>query len=138
VSMRDRWRNQESDDNYRALTWQSLLLMGLNSSEVRGAIIVSWRITNAVALLWVTGWLGTFGYPGPARAIEMNIIKEEARSTRLEGLEARMFDLRVKQCEALKAGESQRAFTVQLQQLQEKYASLTMRRLDLPTCQELS
>lgn len=98
---------------------------------------MSWRITNAVMILWVTGWLGTFGYPGPARATEMTAVKEEARVARIEGLEARMFDLRVKQCEALKANESPRVFTIQLQQLMERYWSLTQRQPQLPSCEEL-
>lgn len=122
---------------YRSLSWQALLLMGLNNSEVKGAIIVSWRITNAVMILWVTGWLSSFGYPGPARATEMTSVKDEARVTRIEGLEARMFDLRVKQCEALKANESPRVFTVQLQNLLDRYWALTQRAPSLPTCEEL-
>lgn len=133
--MRER-RDPETGE-YRSLSWQSLLLMGLNNSEVRGAIIVSWRITQAVMILWVTGWLSTFGYPGPARATEMTAVKEEARLARIEGLEQRMFDLRVKQCEALKANESPRVFTIQLQQLMDRYWALTLRQPALPTCEEL-
>jgi hypothetical protein len=135
MGMKDR-RDPETGE-YRSLSWQSLLLMGLSNSEVRGAIIVSWRIIQAVMILWVTGWLTTFGYPGPARATEMASVKDEARITRVEGLEARMFDLRVKQCEALKAGESPRVFTIQLQQLLDRYWALTLRQPSLPSCEEL-
>jgi len=135
MGMRDR-RDVETGE-YRSLSWQSLLLMGLNNAEVKGAIIVSWRITNAIMILWMTGWLSTFGYPGPARATEISTVKEEARQTRLEGLESRMFDLRVKQCEALKASESPRVFTIQLQQLMDRYFQLTQRQPNLPTCEEL-
>lgn len=133
-----RGRREDPDSGeYRQLSWQSLLLMGLSNSEVKGAIIVSWRITNAVMLLWITGWLGTFGYPGPARATEIAVVKEEARLGRIEGLESRMFDLRVKQCEALKANQSPRVFTVQLQQLIDRYYALTQRSPTLPSCEEL-
>lgn len=130
-------RRDPDTGEYRQLTWQSLLLMGLTNAEVRGAIIVSWRIINAVALLWLAGWLSSVGFPGPVRAAEMESVKNETRDTRIEGLEARMFDLQVKKCEALKANQSQRAYTIQLQGLADKYRMLTNREPLLPTCQEL-
>jgi hypothetical protein len=135
MGMRD--RRDPNTGEYRSLSWQSLLLMGLSNSEVKGAIIVSWRITNAVMILWVTGWLSAFGFPGPARAAEVAAAREEARLARIEGLEARMFDLRVKQCEAIKAGESARIYTIQLQQLMDRYFGLTQRQPSLPICEEL-
>lgn len=132
-------RNQKDPETgeYRTLSWQAILLMGLNNDQVKGAIIVSWRITNAVALLWITGWLGTFGFPGPARALEVLAIKDEARLARIEVIEQRMFDLRVKQCEAIKASESPRVYTIQLQQLIDRYWQLTQRQPVLPICEEL-
>jgi hypothetical protein len=131
-------RNRDPETGeYRSLSWQALLLMGLNNDQVKGAIIVSWRVTNAVCLLWITGLLGVFGYPGPARAIEMMTIKDEARLARVEVIEQRMFDLRVKQCEAIKANESPRVYTIQLQQLIDRYWQLTQRQPVLPLCEEL-
>lgn len=131
-------RRDPDSGEYRHLSWQSLIVMGLTNDQVKGAIIVSWRITNLIALLWITGMLSSAGYPGPVRASEVESMKNEARDTRLEVIEARLFDLRIEQCRAIKAGESPRVYTVQIQEQWSKYLLLTKgREPRLPSCTEL-
>jgi hypothetical protein len=76
-------------------------------------------------------------YPGFASASDMTAAKVEARSGRLEQLMWTMFELRTRQCDAIDKGISPRGFTIQLEQQQKIYYSLTNEFHQLPTCQEL-
>jgi hypothetical protein len=76
-------------------------------------------------------------WPGFAKADETTKIKEEVQVTRVENLEARIFDLRVSQCAAIREGKSAQVFTIQLQTLLQKYAQLTRTTPNLPICEEL-
>lgn len=76
-------------------------------------------------------------FSGFAYASEQAESQRQVLATRLEQLEWRMFDLRVKQCEAIKRGESPRAFTIQLEQQMHTYRELKRADPRLPTCSEI-
>lgn len=74
---------------------------------------------------------------GFAYASEQKEAEHQVLATRLEQLEWRMFDLRVKQCEAIKKSESPQAFTVQLVQQLATYRKISNKEPKLPQCDEL-
>jgi hypothetical protein len=76
-------------------------------------------------------------YPGFAYAADVKDARLEARSGRLEQLQWTMFELRTRQCEAIDKGASPRGFTIQLEQQQKTYYSITNEYHELPSCQEL-
>lgn len=77
-------------------------------------------------------------FAGFADASDIEIIRMQNKTSRLEQLQWRMFELRVKQCEAIVKGESSRAFTVQLEESQRTYLTLTNgMTYTLPMCEEL-
>lgn len=77
-------------------------------------------------------------FSGFAYASDQENSKGQIVATRLEQLEWRMFDLRVKQCEAIKRGESPRAFTIQLSQQMSTYRELKRELPRLPNCNEIN
>lgn len=76
-------------------------------------------------------------FSGFAYASDQEESQKQVMATRLEQLEWRMFDLRVKQCEAIKRGESPRAFTIQLEQQLHTYRELKRAEPRLPSCSEI-
>lgn len=90
----------------------------------------------AIHIALACGFLGGV-WPGFARADDTNKIKDEVQVARVENLEARIFDLRVAQCAAIREGKSAQAFTIQLQSLLQKYVNITQRSPNLPICEEL-
>jgi hypothetical protein len=76
-------------------------------------------------------------YPGFAYASDVQEAKSESRANRIESLQWRMFELRVKQCVAIDKGDSPRAFTIQMEVQQEKFHALTNSYHPLPDCLSL-
>jgi hypothetical protein len=76
-------------------------------------------------------------FPGFASAGDMEAVYIQNKAARLEQLQWRMFELRVKQCEAIDKGESPRVFTVQLEEQQRTYRALTNGTYSLPDCREI-
>lgn len=74
---------------------------------------------------------------GYALASDQNTVRQQVVATRLEQLEWRMFDLRVKQCEAIKRGESPQIFTIQLEQQMKVYREISGKEPQLPGCNQL-
>ncbi len=73
-----------------------------------------------------------FAYASDVKTTQVNLA-----DVRVEQLEWRAFDLRVKQCEAIKKHENPQPFTIQLSDIIKRYQSLTSRRLQIPQCNEL-
>jgi hypothetical protein len=80
--------------------------------------------------LLVTMGAGFYGITTFARESEVSQI-------RVELLQQRLLDLRIRQCGAIKAGESAAFFAGQIQQQSGKYRELTKSPPDLPACSEL-
>jgi hypothetical protein len=77
-------------------------------------------------------------FAGFAHASDQKADQRVNLVSRLEQLDWRMFDLRVKQCEAIKKQESPRVFTWQLDQLVKVYYDLTTRYPQLPSCEQIN
>lgn len=86
--------------------------------------------------LSASGMLSIMG-SGYALASDQTATKQQIVATRLEQIEWRMFDLRVKQCEAIKRGESAQVFTIQLEQQIKTYREISGKEPSLPGCNQL-
>jgi len=109
---------------------ETFITAGMTKAQINGAIIMSWRLILVVHVLWAWGLLGFI--PGAGSGFAM-----ASDSTRLEFLEGRLFDLKVKQCEAIDQGKSVQVYTIQIQEYSKKYRELTGRSPELPSCAEL-
>ena len=76
------------------------------------------------------------GFPGLARADELRQLSDEIRLSRIETLEPRLFDLRVKQCLADSPGTRQ-AYAGQLAKSMRAFYELTGTRYELLDCAEI-
>ena len=76
-------------------------------------------------------------FSGFAYASDVKSTQVQLADVRVEQLEWRAFDLRVKQCEAIKKHENPQPFTIQLSDIIKRYQGLTSRRLQIPQCNEL-
>lgn len=72
-----------------------------------------------------------------ALASEQQAAAKQVIATRIEQLEWRIFDLTVKQCDAIKKGESARIYTLELIALIKTYTDLVGKQPDLPSCTQL-
>lgn len=82
------------------------------------------------------GWLPLLG-SGFALASDQKAVAAQSLAGRLEQIEWRVFDLRVKQCNAMKEGSSPIAYTLQLNQQIKTYRELTGKNPDLPRCDQI-
>lgn len=103
-----------------------------------------WRVTvgGTVALLcvfalWSLGLFGGLGFPGMARAADVQQVAGDVKEIRVSQLSASIFGMRRDQCAAIKDGRAATAYTQQLHDLLDKYFYLQGRPFDLPGCNEL-
>lgn len=78
-----------------------------------------------------------WAFPGFASAQDQHHAQTQIIETRVEQLEWRMFELRIKQCEAISRDENPRIYTIQLEQLFRTYRTLNREPPALPACREL-
>lgn len=76
-------------------------------------------------------------FSGFAYASDQKSLVQEQKTARVEFIEARIFDLRVRQCEAINKGDNPQPYTIQLQQVWAKYRDVTGREPQVPSCREL-
>lgn len=96
-----------------------------------------WRLMVTFHMAYAWGYLAWLGIHGFASAEEQKATQAQVAAIRIEQLEARMFDLRIKQCDAIRRGESPRVYTVELQGKIITYRELTGNNPQLPACNEL-
>src|SRR3989304_9621106 len=96
---------------------------------VANSIVLAGHVALACGL---TPWFAGFAYASDQKTAESQISE-----TRAEQLEWRMFELRIKQCDAIKKGESPQVYTIQLDELYRKYRVLKDETPSLPQCREL-
>lgn len=116
--------NDAPAKDHRRWRFWVMMILGVNSAA----------LTIHIAL--ACGLLPMF--PGFANAGEMQAVHLQSKLARLEQLQWRMFELRVKQCEAIAKGESPRVYTVQLEEQQRTYLALTNGTYSLPLCNEMN
>lgn len=123
------------------------LLRGMKPPSSEDPSVMAWRyfvvtvtLANSVALAGhiaiacgLTPWFGGFAYAADQKSAQAQIME-----TRAEQLEWRMFELRIKQCDALKKGENPQVYTIQLDELFKKYRVLKNEIPSLPQCRELT
>lgn len=101
--------------------------------------IVAITVTNSLSIAGhialACGLTPFFG--GFAIAADTRVAAAEVKQARVEFIEARLFDLRVAQCQAIKRGDNPQAFTIQLQQQWQRFREVTGRDPQIPTCAEL-
>lgn len=122
------------------------VLKGLKPPPSEDRQVMAWRyfvvtvtVANTITLAGhivlacgLTPWFAGFAYASDQKTAQIQIAE-----LRVESLEERMFDLRVKQCEAIDKGESPRQYTIRLEDLLRKYWDLKKERPPLPVCAEL-
>jgi hypothetical protein len=97
-----------------------------------------WEVFVSITSMGLVGVaVLTFIGNGFALAKDQRSTEKQVIATRLEQLEWRMFDLRVKQCEAIKRGESPQVYTVQLAEQMKTYRAIAGRDPDLPRCEQV-
>lgn len=113
-----------------------LLMVGLTDEQAKGAVVVGWRMLLVVHILFACGWLAWAGLPGFAYAADVTSVRNDVSSIKVELLESRIFDTRVRQCESTTA-EPRTFYREKLQELLRKYRELTAADYRLPSCGEL-
>lgn len=84
----------------------------------------------------VCGYLPMF-FPGFALASDQRATQSQVTAIRIEQLEARLFNLRKGQCDAIREGKSGLAYGQQIQPLARLYRELTGDTYRLAECSEL-
>jgi hypothetical protein len=114
----------------REISWWGVATLGLSNEQVKGAIIVTYRVVSTAALLGAYGLLGPVGYGGFASA-------SDAKEVRIDALDSEIFEIRVKQCEALDQGKSALVYTIRFNEKWRVYVNLTGHEPKVPECREL-
>lgn len=86
-------------------------------------------------VIWACGGFERLGLGGFAYAGDVDKLRGEVMSIKVELVEQRIFESRVRQCES-DSGAS-RFYRGQLQELMRKYRELTGSDYELPACDEL-
>jgi hypothetical protein len=127
------------------IDFKSFITRGLDSGQILGGLTMIWRLGIVIHVLWVCGFLVSFGLPAPFAKAErvdailaaQELITLDTKSLRVEALEARMFLLRVDQCKAIANNQSARPFTIELALNVKRYIELAKTTPSLPSCAEL-
>lgn len=113
-----------------------LLMAGLTDEQAKGAVVVGWRALLVLHIAVACGWMAWAGMPGFAYASDVTSVRNDVSSIKVELLEQRIFDTRLRQCESTSA-EPRTFYREKLQELMRKYRELTAADYRLPGCEEL-
>lgn len=83
------------------------------------------------------GVMGTYGLNTFAKTGMVQHLSDEVKGVRVELLQQRLLDLRIRQCESIRAQQSAQFFARQITEQSGKYRELVHAPPDLPTCTEL-
>lgn len=116
--------------------------------------VVKWRFAHFIAaivflvfMLWALGAFLIFGFPGFARASDLEekvetvstqiaSVNQEIKALKTDQLEQRIYDTERLRCSAT-TSESRRFYQGQVNKMMREYFNLTGIALDLPICAEL-
>jgi hypothetical protein len=124
-------RHDPDTGEFKEVSFTGALLLGLTNEQVKGAIIVGWRVTTALGLL------GAYGLLGPIPGLSGFAYADETKATRIDALDSELFELRIKQCQALDQGVSALVYTVRLNEKWRTYVQLVGHEPKVPDCKEL-
>lgn len=74
------------------------LFVDLTDEQIKGVVTMAWRGLLIIHIAWACGWFSYIGIPGFATASETQDMKTQIASLRVEALEGKLFDTRLKQC----------------------------------------
>lgn len=106
-------------------------------------VLVEWLLQSLSVrqLCWVcviiTMGALSYGVRTYASNSAVTALSGEIQEIRIQLLEERAFDLRVKQCKALEANQPAGVYRERLQELLRQYFARTGAKYDLPECREL-
>jgi hypothetical protein len=129
------------------MDWWQVLTQGMSREQVKGAIMMSWRLIILSQALWIWGFLEPIGLPQPfarvgtvvALQTDVKSIVDGLQADRIDRLEADIFSARRQQCEAIKIGteEQKRQYGDRLNELINKYRRITQTYPRVPGCDEV-
>jgi hypothetical protein len=114
-----------------------LITEGLTPNQRRIVLNTLWRIMVSAHIALACGWLSVTGFPGFARATDVESLKQGQVTAAAEVVAQNIFDTRVRQCQAT-TQEARQFYAGRLQSLLTRYVDLTQRVYPaLPACGEL-
>jgi hypothetical protein len=129
------------------MDWLQVITQGMSKEQIKGALMMSWRITLLGQALWLWGFLDPVGLPQPFAKVsvvaglqsDVKSIVEGLQIDRIDRLEADIFIARRQQCEAIKLGteEQKRQYGDRLNDLINKYKRITQMYPRVPGCDEV-
>lgn len=129
------------------MDWWAVITQGMSKDQVKGAVVMSWRIVVLGQALWLWGFLSPVGLPQPfAKITTVSALQTDVKSIvdglnadRIDRLEADIFVARRQQCEAQLRGteEQKRQYGDRLNDLINKYRRLTQAYPRVPGCDEV-
>jgi hypothetical protein len=112
------------------------LTVGLTEEQVKGVIVVGWRALLVVHIAFACGWLAWTGISGFAYASDVQNVSDDVSAIKVELLEQRIFETRLRQCQS-ESAEPRTFYREKLQELLRKYRELMAADYALPGCREL-
>jgi hypothetical protein len=129
--------NEPSSDKRPKFSWESVVTAGMSDSQVRGFIVMSWRVLVLIHIAWVCGLLGSIGLSAPfAKAQTAVEIQKEIREDRLERIEVAIYESQLAYCSATDQFVK-RYYSDRRLRLMARYRQITGQNYPLPTCQEI-
>ncbi len=113
-----------------------MLTDGIKKEHTPSIAAFFWRIVLIVFVSWSLGSFGGMGFDGFARAGEVRQVTADLRNIRIEQIEARLFETRIKQCAAT-TDDARQFYREKIQGLLKLYADLTGHLYEIPKCDEL-
>lgn len=114
-----------------------LMTLGLTPHQRRLVLNSLWRIVVSIHIALACGWLSVTGFPGFAKATDVETLKKGQIDAASEVVAQNIFDTRVRQCQAT-SPESRQFYASRLQFLLKRYVDLTQREYSrIPDCGEL-
>lgn len=117
-------------------SWLAFLTMDLTPTQQKAAWRVVWRIVLAVALAGGYGAFSKAGFGGFAYAGDVDKVRDEVASIRIELIEQRILDARMRQCQR-PPSEPGSFYQRELQEQLRRYREIARAEYRLPSCAEL-
>jgi hypothetical protein len=114
-----------------------VLTMDISAAQRKNFASALFRIIVTAHIALACGWLSMTGFPGFARASDVEELRHHQIQAALEVISQSIFDTRVRWCQAT-TGEAKRFYAEKSIALQQKFAALQQRDYgQLPDCREL-